>query len=850
MKKLTALIILFLGIMLTINHPNCYAAESNLVKNSSFETMSGNKADDWDLYSWQDKGNFSIDNKNKHSGDKSISITNNEPGDSRYKQAIAVKPSSYYKLSCYIKTNGVGTDNKGANLSIENLLSTSKDITGTNDWQHVEVYGETDKDQNSFTLTLGLGGYGSLNTGTAWFDDVTVEKVDTIPDSATLIKLYKENINSDNASNNNNNSNNSSNNNNNNSSSSNNVLNNMNKVASTFIGALFILAALISYFFIKEKKYILPIISKSTNHLTGNKLLLEKRDLAIMAFITIIYSIIALINLGSLNVPQTAYKPLNAGESFIVDFQNETDISKLYYYCGLDKDTKGKLDIQYLNDAGQYAPYSSIEKKNIFIWKTIDTPNIKVKKLKFTVVSPGFTINEITFFEKGSQTDIKDFKVTPMNEASSACLNLFDEQDKVDYKHSFMSGMIFDEIYHARTAYEFLHNMEPFEWTHPPLGKLFISVGILLFGMNPFGWRIAGTLFGIAMIPIMYLFGKKIFKDRFYGICTALLMMFDFMHFSLSRIATIDVYGCFFVILMYYFMYDYFSEFSFEKGFKNSLKPLLFCGISFGLGATSKWIGLYAGGGLALLFFMQKYFEYKQYKIFKTHRNNKIWLKDYIPVYLNKTIIYCFLFFIIIPAVIYILSYIPYMNAAKQDLDLILRNQRDMFVYHSSTVLSATHPFSSQWWEWPIIKKPLETYAASDLPQGISSTMTIMGNPLIWWSSVLALVAAIFIAIKNKEKNMIVIFTAIAFQYLPWIGVKRVAFIYHFFSTTPFLILSIVYVLKYLNEKYSKARYFIYGYLILALLLFIMFYPVLSGMEISKNYVESYLRWFKTTWFF
>ena len=844
MKKFKTLIILFLGIIFTFCSSNCYAAEANLVKNSSFENLNENKATDWDVYSWQDKGNFSIDNKNKHSGNSSISINNNDPSDSRYKQVIAVKPNSYYKLSCYIKTNGVGTDNKGANISIENLLSTSKDITGTTDWQYVEVYGETDKNQNNFTLTLGLGGYGSLNTGTSWFDDINVEKVDTVPASGTLIKLYKENQSSDNTSNTNNN------NNNNNNNDSNALNSNMNKIILTFIGALFILAALIAYFFIRGKKDILPISNKSAHPLTANKLLIERKDLALMAFITIAYGILALINLGSLNVPQTAYKPTNIGESFIVDFQKETDISKLYYYCGLDSNSKGKLDVQYLNSKGDYSPYCSIEKKDIFIWKTINTPDIKVQRLKFTVVSPNFTLNEIAFFEKNSGLPLKDFKVAAINETSNNFSNLFDEQDKIDYKHSFMSGMIFDEIYHARTAYEFLNNIEPFEWTHPPLGKVFISFGIYLFGMNPFGWRIIGTLFGIAMIPIMYLFGKKLFGSRFYAICTSILMMFDFMHFSLSRIATIDIYGCFFVILMYYFMYDYFSEYSFEVGFKNSLKPLLFCGICFGLGAASKWIGLYAGGGLSLLFFMQKFFEYKQYELFKTHRKNKTWLKDYIPIYLNKTIIYCFLFFIIIPATIYIFSYIPYMDAAKQGLDLVIRNQRDMFVYHSSTVLGATHPFSSNWWEWPIIKKPLESYAASDLPQGISSTITMMGNPLIWWSGIPALAAAIFIAIKNKEKNMIVIFTAIAFQYLPWIGVKRIAFIYHFFSTTPFLILSIVYVLKYLNERYSKAKYFIYCYLILVILLFIMFYPVLSGMEVSKNYVESYLRWFKGTWFF
>ena len=51
-------------------------------------------------------------------------------------------------------------------------------------------------------------------------------------------------------------------------------------------------------------------------------------------------------------------------------------------------------------------------------------------------------------------------------------------------------GDVFDEIYHARTAYEHILGMKPYENSHPPLGKLFISLGILAFGMNPFGWRI------------------------------------------------------------------------------------------------------------------------------------------------------------------------------------------------------------------------------------------------------------------------------------------------------------------------------------------------------------------------
>ena len=73
---------------------------------------------------------------------------------------------------------------------------------------------------------------------------------------------------------------------------------------------------------------------------------------------------------------------------------------------------------------------------------------------------------------------------------------LFDEADTVPENRTYMYGMYFDELYHARTAYEHLHGIKPYENSHPPLGKIFIMLGIAVFGMNAFGWRVVGALFG------------------------------------------------------------------------------------------------------------------------------------------------------------------------------------------------------------------------------------------------------------------------------------------------------------------------------------------------------------------
>ena len=96
-------------------------------------------------------------------------------------------------------------------------------------------------------------------------------------------------------------------------------------------------------------------------------------------------------------------------------------------------------------------------------------------------------VNEIAFFSGG--------ELLPVAVSEGDALALVDEQNTVPKAPSYFNGMIFDEIYHARTAYENIHNLSVYEWTHPPLGKLIIALGILLFGMKPFGWRIMGAYY-------------------------------------------------------------------------------------------------------------------------------------------------------------------------------------------------------------------------------------------------------------------------------------------------------------------------------------------------------------------
>lgn len=586
---------------------------------------------------------------------------------------------------------------------------------------------------------------------------------------------------------------------------------------------------------------------------------LTKKDVIIMLVMTLFYAIPALYNLGGTNVPETPWAPAAKDDGFIVDLGRKVEVSKVMLYQGYnhEKYDNVKFNIMYLSDYDTYWNSESLDKTGFYSWK-VSTKEFKTSKIKIVANAPGAAINEIAVFEKGSTKPLNIKSITSASSNTESTntqdkiespdhkpyklSNLIDEQDTVDFYTLSDTNTYFDEVFYPRTALDFIYEIIPFERTHPPLGKYFVMLGMLVFGVNPFGWRIVGTLFGVAMVPIMYLFGLKVFKKRFFAFCTAFLMMFDFMHFVQTRISTIDVYVTFFVILMYYFIYDYFIRKPYKIGLKKSLVPLFLCGLMLGIGTATKWIAMYGAVGLMLIFIIAKldeitcYTAYRKYGL-SSDLFNKFWSRYFI-----KTALACIVFFLIIPAVIYFASYTSIMLVPGNGVKEFFNNQAHMYSFHNE--LNIKHSYSSPWWGWPIMTKPIWFYGSKALAaEGLTSSIVCMGNPLIWWFSIPALIVGIILAIRRKDKYMIVPIFGALFQYIPWMVVRRMAFIYHYFSVVPFIIIIMVYLLKIFCEYGKTARKIVYIYLILTALLFVMFYPILSGVIVPRWYA-TFLEWF------
>ena len=553
---------------------------------------------------------------------------------------------------------------------------------------------------------------------------------------------------------------------------------------------------------------------------------LLKLDKLLLAALTLVYALVALLNLGTLSFPTTVYEGA-VGDSCTLDFGQVVEVDEVWFNGNIAQGT-----LRLVADDGTEETYT-MDQGNMFKWEQEDM-SFTTRTLRITVENRDVAMNEIAFFSDG--------ELLSVSPGDGTATHLVDEQDTVPDTPSYFNGMIFDEIYHARTAYENIHNMSVYEWTHPPLGKLIIALGVLIFGMKPFGWRIMGALFGVAMVPLMYVFAKRIFKRTDFAFVTAGLWAFDCMHFTQTRIATIDVYGVFFILLMFFFMYEYVRKDYFAAPLMDKLWPLALSGVSFGLGCASKWIGCYAGAGLAVVLFYHLFSA--MFEAYKGHDQGAEAKRRLFWDRLWTTAGWCCLWFLLVPGLIYFVSYFPYYRyeaSIRPSYGLadmwqtLLKNQKDMYNYHSQ--LTATHMCQSMWYQWPFTFKSVWFYVAGDGKR--ISNIASTGNPAVWWISAVGAVCLFLEWVLGKVKRHpvhAVLFVGVAANYLPWVLVTRCVFLYHFFATVPFILLSTVYLFFLLEQENRKLHWIKWAWLGLAVVYFILLYPAISGLPTGYGY--------------
>ena len=545
--------------------------------------------------------------------------------------------------------------------------------------------------------------------------------------------------------------------------------------------------------------------------LGGGKRRMDRADMLVVAGVTVVYAVAAFMGLGNTASPESFVRMENETAQLRLDPDGGA-AAKLMIFSGVGI---GDYSIDYTGADGRNVHLADLEQSHgdVLKWHEVELSQ-PVTGGTLRILGRG----NVWLGEVAAKTEDGDTIAL-----SASHPELTDEQALCPKRQTFMNSSYFDEIYHARTAWEQLNGVYPYEITHPPLGKAIIGFGIKFFGMTPFGWRFSGTLFGVLMLPILYYFAKKLFGGRITPAACMILMATDFMHFVQTRISTIDTYAVFFILLMYLYMYLFVSE--------GRLRDLALCGVSFGLGAASKWTCFYAGAGLAVIWALW---------VIREARVGRLDFRGFV-----KNALFCVVFFILVPGLIYYLSYIPYGAAqgktnlfSRDYLNIVLDNQRYMFNYHSQLV--ATHPYSSHWYQWLLDIRPI-LYYLDYLADGRTVSFGAFVNPVLCWGGLLALFVLGYLSAARRDKVSAFILLGYLAQLLPWVLVPRLTFAYHYFPCTVFLALALGRCFDLMERNVRYGKLYVDGFVLLSTAVFVLFFPVLAGIPVGRSILRSWL---------
>jgi len=458
----------------------------------------------------------------------------------------------------------------------------------------------------------------------------------------------------------------------------------------------------------------------------------------------------------------------------------------------------------------------------------------------------------------------------------------------------FPPEKIFDEVYFARAAEEYLQRRYIYESTHPPLTKLLITLSTIMFGGlpggdNSYGWRFLDVVAGAVAVVLVFVLARRITRSQLFATYAALLFGFDGMHFVQSRIATPESFVVCFSLATLYGFIRYWDAVTDNVAHAIERSALLRRAGEFGAAALAAaavtWLifrgeALYAQITVALVIAAALY---GAYRIWRDRPAGWHWLLAFafsgaalvaskwygVMCYGVVTIVlaYCALrawrarqsspfpldtvIAVAVGAIgiVYALAYIPHFVGLR-DLQTLpprpytLTNVVDMLVgmykYHSTLV--ATHPYQSVWWQWPLDLRPVLYYANyANTPSGGTIAWIIsLPNPLLLWAGLVAVPFVGWLAWSKRDRGYAVIVLAYLLQWLPWMRSPRIAFAYHFYVDIPLIAICLAVTMQWAWMRFkdvdrSATRAVIVGYLVLVALAFVYFYPVLSGMAIPST---------------
>jgi dolichyl-phosphate-mannose--protein O-mannosyl transferase len=387
-------------------------------------------------------------------------------------------------------------------------------------------------------------------------------------------------------------------------------------------------------------------------------------------------------------------------------------------------------------------------------------------------------------------------------------------------------------------------------WPHPEYGKLAIAAGIRLLHDNSRGWRAASIAAGLALLGLVYPTARRLHLPRPWALAALVLSAADMLLIAQSRLATLDIFVALWTLACVYcalrcaqsprrawlwlvlcgvagglavgtkwsgaltlaaalVVVVVLAARAADGGARGPLGAglrALFALLCLLVGALVTWLA-------TLAVFLVAHGRFHRWLGLARHdRFFALWALLVAAAVVAGLVVLSgvaggsarrwtwralpdallvFACLVVLPAALYFASYGLYFRHGHT-LAQWWELQRQMRIFNFS--LAAKHNYASQAWTWIFDVRPVwyfyfDKAAGSGAGPDAASIRGVvaMGNPLLWWASVPAILGLIGAAIVRRDPRLALVAALPLLLYLPWLGTTRTSFLYYMTPVVPFL---------------------------------------------------------------
>ncbi len=359
-----------------------------------------------------------------------------------------------------------------------------------------------------------------------------------------------------------------------------------------------------------------------------------------------------------------------------------------------------------------------------------------------------------------------------------------------------------------------------YQWAHPPVGKLFMAGGILLFGNDAYGWRIMSVLAGAVGVAVAYQLGLMVTGRVAIGLLTAGLLLLDGMYLVYSRLGLADI----FLVVLTTSMLLAFTWYLRAPPERTRI-PLLVTGLLISLAIATKWSAGYGA------FFIGLVVVWRCFSLWRSSRGPDATSETRLG--LRHHLIWGPVALAVFPVAVYLIAYLPYFISGGNSFSDFIELQKT--ILHLQTTLDTDPRTASRWWSWPLDIRSV-WFGTRNYSDGRVAITYALGNPLLYWAFLPAILWTVIRWWRSRHTIALTVLLIGFFgQWLPWALVDRATYLYHFLPMVPFGCLALAATVVHICETHRDwRRTLAIEYVVLILLAFVFFYPILSYYPLSE----------------